>query len=269
MFTLRQLSARINTTSLSMGVIALILFLAITSVTGGMSICNAMSGNIEQHTPVDASVSIVFYGDHPASSLEGDDGTAVATATQDFAALMAGAGYDLGTVGDTCQLTVYSAANQLDDPGSLTLSAIHAATGAPLPAGMENSNSDTTGLDLMAQSNYNAWRAFLGLEPVELGQNGYLLTCDMGNQIVDFYNGMLCRLPRLHRRPGAAARSACGHYRPFRRPIHQQRRLERRHPRGARRGSPGLHSLRRLCERALHGGRRRGRRLRERPRRQL
>lgn len=191
MFTLRQLSARINTTSLSMGVIALILFLAITSVTGGMSICNAMSGNIEQHTPVDASVNIVFYGDHPASSLEGDDGTAAATATQDFAALMAGAGYDLGTVGDTCQLTVYSAANQLDDPGSLTLSAIHAATGAPLPAGMENSNSDTTGLDLMAQSNYNAWRAFLGLEPVELGQNGYLLTCDMGNQIVDFYNGML------------------------------------------------------------------------------
>lgn len=189
MFTLRQLSARINTTSLSMGVIALILFLAITSVTGGMSICNAMTGNIEQRTPVDASVNIVFYGEHLAS--QEDDGTAVATATQDFAALMAGAGYDLGTIGDTCQLTVYDAADRLDDPGSLTLSAIHDATGAPMPAGMENSDNDTSGLDVMAQSNYNAWRAFLGLKPVEVGENGYLLTCDMGNQIVDFYNGML------------------------------------------------------------------------------
>lgn len=189
MFTLRQLNARINTTSLSMGVIALILFLAITSVTGGMSICNTMSGNIEQHTPVDASVNIVFYGEHPAS--QDDDNIAVATVTQDFAALMAEAGYDLHTIGDTCQLTVYDARDRLADPGALTISAIHQATGAPVPMGMENSDSDTSGLDVMAESDFNAWRAFLGLEPVRLGENGYIVTCDMGSQIVELYDGMM------------------------------------------------------------------------------
>ncbi len=236
MFTLRQLNARINTTSLSMGVIALILFLAITSVTGGMSICNTMSGNIEQHTPVDASVNIVFYGEHPASqdddniavatvtqdfaalmaeaagnieqhtpvdasvnivfygehpASQDDDNIAVATVTQDFAALMAEAGYDLHTIGDTCQLTVYDARDRLADPGALTISAIHQATGAPVPMGMENSDSDTSGLDVMAESDFNAWRAFLGLEPVRLGENGYIVTCDMGSQIVELYDGMM------------------------------------------------------------------------------
>ena len=42
-FTLRQLSAKVNTASLSMALISMILFLAITSVTTGMSIVSAMS----------------------------------------------------------------------------------------------------------------------------------------------------------------------------------------------------------------------------------
>ena len=43
MFTVRQLSAKVNTVCFSMGVIAMILFLAITSVTCGMSIANVMN----------------------------------------------------------------------------------------------------------------------------------------------------------------------------------------------------------------------------------
>ncbi len=43
MFTVRQLSPKVNTVCFSMGVIAMILFLAITSVTCGMSIANVMN----------------------------------------------------------------------------------------------------------------------------------------------------------------------------------------------------------------------------------
>ena len=63
MFTLRQLNAKINTASVSMAVISLILFLAITSVTGGMSICNTMNRMLDQHTPYDASLSVVHFGE--------------------------------------------------------------------------------------------------------------------------------------------------------------------------------------------------------------
>ena len=48
MFTVRQLAAKVNTVCFSMGVIAMLLFLAITSVTCGMSIANVMNENLER-----------------------------------------------------------------------------------------------------------------------------------------------------------------------------------------------------------------------------
>lgn len=44
-----------------MGVIAMILFLAITSVTCGMSIANVMNENLERYNPVDVSQTYVYY----------------------------------------------------------------------------------------------------------------------------------------------------------------------------------------------------------------
>ena len=61
MFTVRQLSSRINTVSLSIGVISLILFLAITSVSSGLGICAGISDSIRRQTPYDASLSL-HYG---------------------------------------------------------------------------------------------------------------------------------------------------------------------------------------------------------------
>ena len=61
MFTVRQLSAKVNTVCFSMGVIAMILFLAITSVTCGMSIANVMNENLERYNPVDVSQTYVYY----------------------------------------------------------------------------------------------------------------------------------------------------------------------------------------------------------------
>ena len=44
-----------------MGVIAMLLFLAITSVTCGMSIANVMNENLERYNPVDVSQTYVYY----------------------------------------------------------------------------------------------------------------------------------------------------------------------------------------------------------------
>lgn len=61
MFTVRQLAAKVNTVCFSMGVIAMILFLAITSVTCGMSIANVMNENLERYTPADMSQTYIYY----------------------------------------------------------------------------------------------------------------------------------------------------------------------------------------------------------------
>lgn len=185
MFTLRQLGSRVNTAALSTGVISLILFLAITSVTGGMSICNVLTGAVEDHTPADATVRVTFF--------EGGEGAAyeAATKTQDFAELMARAGYDLGEVGSTSQLTLYDVHRLLDNPAALTMPVISEATGASMPLGMEGSNAETSGLDAISVSDFNAWRSLLGLDPIDLGKSGYLITCDMGDQVTGFYNDML------------------------------------------------------------------------------
>ena len=61
MFTVRQLAAKVNTVCFSMGVIAMLLFLAITSVTCGMSIANVMNENLERYNPVDVSQTYVYY----------------------------------------------------------------------------------------------------------------------------------------------------------------------------------------------------------------
>ena len=62
MFTMRQLAAKVNTVSFSMAVISMILFLAITSVTGGMSIANVMNTSVERSVIADYSRAVIYYG---------------------------------------------------------------------------------------------------------------------------------------------------------------------------------------------------------------
>ena len=60
MFTLRQLGAKVNTTFASLSVVCLVLFLAITSVCGGIGIRNAIDGSLDRSTDYSASVSTSF-----------------------------------------------------------------------------------------------------------------------------------------------------------------------------------------------------------------
>ncbi|OUO87755.1 ABC transporter permease [Gordonibacter sp. An230] len=60
MFTLRQLGSKVNTTFASLSIVCLVLFLAITSVCGGIGIRNALVGSIEASTAYSATVSTNF-----------------------------------------------------------------------------------------------------------------------------------------------------------------------------------------------------------------
>ncbi|BAK45017.1 ABC transporter permease [Eggerthella sp. YY7918] len=60
MFTLRQLNAKVNTTFASLSIVCLVLFLAITSVCGGIGIRNALVSAIDASTAYSATVSTNF-----------------------------------------------------------------------------------------------------------------------------------------------------------------------------------------------------------------
>ncbi len=60
MFTSRQVASKINSTFASMAIVCIALFLAITSVCGGIGIRNTLEANLDKATPYSASVSISY-----------------------------------------------------------------------------------------------------------------------------------------------------------------------------------------------------------------
>ena len=199
-FTLRQLSAKVNTVSFSMAVISMILFLAITSVTAGMSIVSAMMGGLERSNPVDFSQTLWYNG--AESDGTSADGTPVSytmvDAPLDLAAEYQAMGIDLGSVSDsTVQLDIYypQTKQELLDanaPASpLRLRELGKQAGATLPAGLENSDVESHGLFVLRESQYNALLAYRGKPQVDLGSDGYLISCDMGESISNYYDKIL------------------------------------------------------------------------------
>ena len=213
MFTVRQLSAKVNTVCFSMGVIAMILFLAITSVTCGMSIANVMNENLERYNPVDVSQTYVYYtpetldyykeyinpseadrmvladstvdlysawhgdpwhGDRKGKSADNNDETGKKVNIADVA-------------GEHVQIDSYLSYPLGGSDPSVTPSEMCKAMGEKLPKAFGGSNADTMGLFVTPASQYNKLRQMMGEEPVHIGHDQYLLTCDMGGELVDLY----------------------------------------------------------------------------------
>ena len=204
-FTLRQLSAKVNTVSLSMAIISMILFLAITSVTTGTSIVSAMSNAIERVNPVDFSQS-VWYNEITGEGQDGDGNPehyVMPDRPIGAADELRAQGIDIDSVCDSpLQLDLYfpltkdevlqivnGADTQVSTP--LNMNSLSKASGAETPAGMENSIADVFGLQVMKESQYNQLLAYCGKPEVNLDENGYLITCDMGSSITDFYDKVL------------------------------------------------------------------------------
>lgn len=206
MFTVRQLSAKVNTVCFSMGVIAMILFLAITSVTCGMSIANVMNENLERYNPVDVSQGYVYYTPetldyykeyvNPSEA----DRMVLADATVDLYAAWhgrdssadnndeTGKKVDIADVaGEHVQIDSYLSYPFGSSNPSVTPSEMCKIMGEKLPKAFGGSNADTMGLFVTPASQYNKLRQMMGEEPVHIGHDQYLLTCDMGGELVDLY----------------------------------------------------------------------------------
>lgn len=213
MFTVRQLSAKVNTVCFSMGVIAMILFLAITSVTFGMSIANVMNENLERYTPADMSQTYIYYtpetldyykeyvnpseadrmvladstvdlysawhgdpwhGDRKGKSADNNDETGKKVSIADVA-------------GEHVQIDSYLSYPLGGSDPSVTPSEMCKTMGEKLPRAFGGSNADTMGLFVTPASQYNKLRQMMGEEPVSIGLDQYLLTCDMGGDLGDLY----------------------------------------------------------------------------------
>lgn len=213
MFTVRQLAAKVNTVCFSMGVIAMLLFLAITSVTCGMSIANVMNENLERYNPVDVSQTYVYYtpdtldyykeyinpseadrmvladstvdlysawhgdpwhGDRKGKSADNNDETVKKVDISDVA-------------GEHVQIDSYLSYPFGGSNPSVTPSEMCKIMGEKLPKAFGGSNADTMGLFVTPASQYNKLRQMMGEEPVHIGHDQYLLTCDMGGELVDLY----------------------------------------------------------------------------------
>lgn len=209
MFTVRQLAAKVNTVCFSMGVIAMLLFLAITSVTCGMSIANVMNENLERYNPVDVSQTYVYYTPDTLDYYKGYKGYAnpseadrmvLADTTVDLYPAWHGKGksadnndetgkkVDIADVaGEHVQIDSYLSYPFGGSNPSVTPSEMCKIMGEKLPKAFGGSNADTMGLFVTPASQYNKLRQMMGEEPVHIGRDQYLLTCDMGGELVDLY----------------------------------------------------------------------------------
>lgn len=206
MFTVRQLAAKVNTVCFSMGVIAMLLFLAITSVTCGMSIANVMNENLERYNPVDVSQTYVYYTPdtldyykeyvNPSEA----DRMVLADTTVDLYSAWHGKGKSADNndetgkkvniadvAGEHVQIDSYLSYPFGGSNPSVSAGEMCKTMGEKLPKALGGSNADTMGLFVTPASQYNKLRQMMGEEPVSIGRDQYLLTCDMGGELGDLY----------------------------------------------------------------------------------
>lgn len=207
MFTVRQLAAKVNTVCFSMGVIAMILFLAITSVTCGMSIANVMNENLERYTPADMTQTYIYYmpdrldyyKEYVNPSDEADRMVPADTTVDLYSAWHGrdssadnndetGKKVDIADVaGEHVQIDSYLSYPFGSSNPSVTPSEMCKIMGEKLPKVLEGSNADDMSLFVTPASQYNKLRQMMGEEPVSIGRDQYVLTCDMGGELGDLY----------------------------------------------------------------------------------
>lgn len=207
MFTVRQLAAKVNTVCFSMGVIAMLLFLAITSVTCGMSIANVMNENLERYNPVNVSQTYVYYTPDTfdyykeyVNPSDEADRMVLADTTVDLYPAWHGKGKSADSneengkkvniadvAGEHVQIDSYLSYPLGGSDPSVTPSEMCKTMGEKLPKAFGGSNADAMGLFVTPASQYNKLRQMMGEEPVSIGRDQYLLTCDMGGELVDLY----------------------------------------------------------------------------------
>lgn len=206
MFIVRQLAAKVNTVCFSMGVIAMILFLAITSVTCGMSIASVMNENLERYAPADMSQTYVYYTpdtlDYYKEYVNPSEADRMVLADTTVDLYPAWHGKDKSAdnndetgkkvniadvAGEHVQIDSYLSYPFGGSSPSVSAGEMCKTMGEKLPKAFGGSKPDAIGLFVTPASQYNKLRQMMGEEPVSIGRDQYLLTCDMGGELVDLY----------------------------------------------------------------------------------
>lgn len=206
MFTVRQLAAKVNTVCFSMGVIAMILFLAITSVTCGMSIASVMNENLERYAPADMSQTYVYYTpdtlDYYKEYVNPSEADRMVLADTTVDLYPAWHGKDKSAdnndetgkkvniadvAGEHVQIDSYLSYPFGGSSPSVSAGEMCKTMGEKLPKAFGGSKADAMGLFVTPASQYNKLRQMMGEEPVSIGRDQYLLTCDMGGELIDLY----------------------------------------------------------------------------------
>lgn len=206
MFIVRQLAAKVNTVCFSMGVIAMILFLAITSVTCGMSIASVMNENLERYSPADMSQTYVYYTpdtlDYYKEYVNPSEADRMVLADTTVDLYPAWHGKDKSVdnndetgkkvniadvAGEHVQIDSYLSYPFGGSSPSVSAGEMCKTMGEKLPKAFGGSKPDAIGLFVTPASQYNKLRQMMGEEPVSIGRDQYLLTCDMGGELIDLY----------------------------------------------------------------------------------
>ena len=207
MFIVRQLAAKVNTVCFSMGVIAMLLFLAITSVTCGISIANVMNENLERYNPADMSQTYVYYTpdtfDYYKEYVNPSDEAGrmvLADTTVDLYPAWHGKDKSADNndetgkkvniadvAGEHVQIDSYLSYPFGGSSPSVSAGEMCKTMGEKLPKAFGGSKPDAIGLFVTPASQYNKLRQMMGEEPVSIGRDQYLLTCDMGGELIDLY----------------------------------------------------------------------------------
>lgn len=211
MFTLRQLAAKVNTVSMSMAAISMILFLALTSVTTGMSIANVMNEVVERGTPADYTTGVAY---HSPSTLwllqqsEQNEGLKAGTlteglvsttrpvdvldATSSQAKRADGSVADLAAIaGSSVQVDVFDSAPALGEQPLVSTAEFARAANKTLPQAVNTGDDRDSAMGIMSESAYNRYLAFRGKGSVSLDGDQYLVTSDLGPSVVSIYNAAL------------------------------------------------------------------------------
>ncbi|MCF6412836.1 ABC transporter permease [Collinsella tanakaei] len=211
MVTMRQLAAKVNTVSFSMAMIAMLLFLAITSVTAGMSLADVMNTSVERGTPVDYTTVVVYYSGSTVDELNADptvtggEGGVVFAEAEEPVDVMemsrrqtVNAGtddaqpFDLASIaGGTIQVDLFESTPRGADMPVVNLLDLCEEVDEELPQGIDETGVSGLGLTVMRESNYNEYLRFRGMDPIVLGEDGYTILSDMGESVNRIYDKVL------------------------------------------------------------------------------
>ncbi|HEX3016976.1 MAG TPA: ABC transporter permease [Caproicibacter sp.] len=181
MFVLRQFNSKINTTFVSVSVICIMLLVTIGTLSTGMGISNALSKDLKNACPYDATVTSVL-------AYRNSDGTAskdgpVKQKSGDIVATLQKTGFDLSHWSrNYAQISTFDSGIQLYT--FLT------KQNWPEILGNYTEQAKKSPVSAVKLSEYNNLMKMVGKQTLSLQSDQYALNCNYGN-LIPIYNGVL------------------------------------------------------------------------------